>query len=72
MSQEVADIYGPTPGSRCKVVSFYGGAERGRCLQLSQATYSAVGIRIQQVSLTEEQVREAIVSMQEWLDQNNS
>lgn len=50
--------------------SFFGGADRGRSLQLTQSRpHSQLPVVTHQsVSMTEQQVREAIQIMQAWLE----
>jgi len=78
MSTELNPVPANNGNDSVSVTSFFGGSDRGRCLQFTQATRNRKtghpGHEHQQmfefVQMTEEQVREAMARMQEWLDGN--
>lgn len=65
MSRDVGETSARN-NSAVHMTSFFGGTERGRCLQVSQLRRDAV--RGEAVQMTEQQVREAIQIMQAWLE----
>lgn len=49
--------------------SFFGGADHGRCVQLTQQVGSGKTFGFRVIQMTKDQVREAISVMQNWLDE---
>lgn len=70
MSTEFEETKEHRGSNAVSMTSFFGGRERGRCLQLTQTGmgYGEGHNPCQMVQMTETQVRETMATMKEWLE----
>jgi len=67
MSTELKTVSANHNSREVSVTSFFGGANRGQCLQLTQSRNGST-FNVGVVDMTEAQVREAVARMTEWLE----
>ena len=73
MSTELNEVPEQSTSPAISMTSFFGGIERGRCVQLTQSHrtpegFAAHGIPAQSVALTRDQAERLICELSIWLD----